>query len=208
MTSRLRFWCMSLTLMGATAGFHLLPHGRNVPLLQPLSTLPLALGEWQGVETPIDENVIKAIAVDEYLSRTYRGLDGEPMGLYIGYYKSQRTGDSIHSPQNCLPGTGWQMVSSREVTVNGPDGSPSAVNQSVIQKGLERQLVLYWFQTHHRTEASDLYAKIALVINAIRLQRTDSALIRINTPAMGREAEQREEKFASAILARLDGLLP
>ena len=51
------------------------------------------------------------LGVDDYLSRAYYRADGAVVGLYMGYYGSQRQGDTIHSPLNCLPGAGWEPVS-------------------------------------------------------------------------------------------------
>jgi len=199
---------MSLTLVGATAGFHLLPHGRDVFLPKPLDTLPLALDQWQCVEVPIDPSVVKATGVDDYLSRTCRGADGEPISLYIGYYRSQRTDDTIHSPQNCLPGTGWQPLEASYVSLKTPEGREVEVRRYIVEKGIQQQLILYWYQSHGRTIASEYWAKIYLVLDAIYLQRTDSALIRINTPISGTGTDARAVAFATAILARLGELIP
>jgi len=208
MTSSFRYWTMSFTLIVATAGFHFLPHGHDVSLPKPLTSLPLSLGPWRGVETPFDESVVRAVAVDDYLSRVYRGTDGEPLGLYIGYYKSQRTDDTIHSPQNCLPGTGWQPLKSRYILVAITEGREVKFHEYIVQKGLDLQLILYWYQSHGRTIASEYQAKIALVVDAIYLHRTDSALVRINTPFTGKSPEDRAVAFATALLGQLDGIIP
>lgn len=199
---------MSLTLLGATVGFHFLPHGRDINLSRPLATLPLSFGAWHGVDAPFEDRVVKALAVDDYLSRVYRGEDGAPIGLYIAYYKSQRTNEAIHSPQNCLPGSGWQPVSAGRLGLKTPTGGSAMVNQYVVQKGLQRQMVLYWYQSHGRIIASEYQAKIAMVVDAIHLHRTDSALIRINAPITGTEADDRTVQFAAVVLEKLDGLIP
>src|SRR6267378_2464497 len=122
MTSTWRFWCMSLILLAATVGLHLLPHGREISLPKPLATLPLALEQWHGVEVPFEESLVRALAVDDYVNRVYLDEDREPVGLYIGYFKSQRTDESLHSPQNCLPGAGWQPLSTDHLWLKSPDG--------------------------------------------------------------------------------------
>lgn len=208
MTSTWRFWCMSLTLLAATAGFHLLPHGREISLPKPLASLPLALGQWHGVEVPFEESMVRALAVDDYVNRVYQGEDREPVGLYIGYYKSQRTDENLHSPQNCLPGAGWQPLSADHLWLKSPDGRAVSVNRYLIQKGLNRQIVLYWYQSHGRTIASEYEARIDMVVDAIYLHRTDAALVRINTPMTGNGSNDRAVAFAIAVLGRLDGLIP
>jgi EpsI family protein len=208
MTPNGRFWCMWLTLVGGVVGFHLLPHGRDISLPKPLSSLPLALGQWNGVEDPLEQSIINALGVDEYVNRVYRGEDGEPIGLYIGYYRSQQTDETLHSPKNCLPGTGWQPLRSERLLLKTADGRAVLVNKYLIQKGLDRQVVLYWYQSHGRTIASEYTAKIDMVVDAIYLQRTDAALVRINTPISGSTTDNRAAEFAVAILGKLDGLIP
>jgi EpsI family protein len=208
MSSNFRFWGMSVILLAATVGFHLLPHGQDVSLPMPLASLPRAFGQWHSVDAPLEENMIKALGVDDYLSRVYRGEDGEPIGLYIGYYKSQRTDESLHSPRNCLPGAGWQPLRTEHLQLNSRDGKIVSVNQYLIQKGFERQMVLYWYQSHGRTIASEYTAKIDMVADAVYLRRTDAALVRINTPITGNGTNDRAVEFAVAILGKLDGLIP
>jgi len=157
----------------------------------------------------MDASQLREAAVNDYVSRIYRAQNGPPISLYIGYYRSQRTGESIHSPQNCLPGSGWQPLSIRRFVVNVANRPPAVLNHYVVQKGLEQQIVIYWYQSHCHAEASELQAKFDLVFDAIHLQRTDSALVRINTPLDFRgEADQRAERFAAAILSTLDAFLP
>jgi EpsI family protein len=208
MISNRRFWYMPLILLSASAGLHFLPHGRDIFLPKPLSSLPLSLGQWHGVEAPLEQSMIEALGVDDYVNRIYKGEDGEPVDLYIGYYKSQRTDDTLHSPQNCLPGTGWQPLSANRLWLKAPDGRASSVNQYIIQKGLERQTVLYWYQSHGRMIASEYTAKIDMVVDAIHLHRTDAALVRINTPITGSSTDDRAVEFAVVLVAKLDGLLP
>lgn len=208
MRSTLRFWSTSLTLLAAIAGLHLLPHGRPIPLARPLANLPFAFSQWHGVEAPFDQSVVKALAVDDYVNRVYRGEDREPIGLYVAYYESQQTAERLHSPQNCLPGTGWQPLTSSYMWLKNPDGRAVLVNRYVVEKGVERQLVLYWYQSHGRTIASEYRARIDMVIDAISLHRTDAALVRINTPMIGSGTENRAVQFGVAILRQLDGFIP
>lgn len=210
MKGNLRFWAMVVALAGATAGLHALSHGTPVPLSTPLHTFPLELGSWRGRDLPLDAEILKVAAVDDYLNRVYQAPDNRPIGLYIGYYKSQQTGDAIHSPKNCLPGSGWQPVSAGHLNITLPNGTPASVNLYVIEKGLDRQLVLYWYQSHGRIIASEYWAKVYMVRDAIRIKRTDSALVRIVTPFKqdGEQAQERATAFAQQIMAPLENFIP
>jgi EpsI family protein len=170
----------------------------------------LELAGWDGREVPLDADILKVAAVDDYLNRVYQAPDGKTLGLYVGYYKSQQTGDAIHSPKNCLPGSGWQPVVAERVSLTRPDGSSAPVNLYVIEKGLERQLVLYWYQSHGRIIASEYWAKYYMVRDAIRMNRTDSALVRIVIPfKQDRQfAQARAVEFAQQMMPPLETLIP
>ena len=78
---------------------------------EPLAAIPMQIGQWTGRDAPpFADDVLEQLGADEYVNRTYVGRAGVPIGLYVGYYASQRQGDTIHSPRNCLPGAGWQPV--------------------------------------------------------------------------------------------------
>jgi EpsI family protein len=175
----------------------------------PLASLPLTLDGWEGRDaTPFADDLVAALGVDDYINRYYaRGTP--PVALYVGYYASQRQGDTIHSPQNCLPGAGWQPVSSERVTLQA-NGIPVDVNRYVIQKGLERQAVLYWYQGRGRVVANEYANKAWLMLDAARLRRTNGALVRIITPIVSTPAAAFDElsAFTATLFPRLAAHLP
>src|SRR5687768_7400551 len=130
--------------------------GDEVPVTRtPLAELPSRIDEWEGRETaPFADDIVAALGVDDYVNRHYARPGHAPVSLYVGYYNSQRQGDTIHSPQNCLPGAGWQPVSSERVTLDGA-GTPIDVNRYLIQKGVQRQAVVYWYQGRGRVVANE-----------------------------------------------------
>jgi len=138
------------------------------------------------------------------------------VGLYVGYYATQRQGASIHSPLNCLPGAGWvpTQKSYESVIVPTDKGGSRTVqlNRIVIEKGLDRQLVLYWYQSHGRVVASEYWGKMYSVLDAIRINRTDAALVRIVVPVDSKvgveEADQRATEFTRALFPLLGNFLP
>ena len=107
--------------------------------------------------------------------------DWSPVGIYIGYYASQRQGDTIHSPQNCLPGAGWHPVETGVGNLQA-DGRTVTVNEFVIQKGLDRQVVFYWYQGRGRVVANEYANKAFLMLDAARLHRTNGGLVRLIAP--------------------------
>jgi EpsI family protein len=155
---------------------------------------------------------------DDLLMRTYFALDGTAAGLYIGYWEAQRRNDAVHSPLNCLPGAGWQPLSRRHLTIPAAGGAtkrpPIEVNRYVVQKGPERLLVLYWYQSHGRAIASEYAAKFFLIADAVRTGRSDTAIVRVVTPIAGADAaaEARAERVGTElvqhILPILDDYIP
>jgi EpsI family protein len=179
---------------------------RPVELARPLAALPLTLDNWHGVEAgDLDASVKAVLGADEYLNRVYGDDRGAAVGLYVAYYGSQTQGDSIHSPQNCLPGNGWQPEHHTRSIVRVV-GREFPVNQYVVRRRGERQLVLYWFQGRGRILASEYANKAFLLIDALREGRTDGALVRVVTPVgvSQRTAEQAALRFVSALQAELE----
>ena len=210
MKANFRFWTMVLALTSATIALHALSHGAPVLLSRPLKNFPLELGTWHGSDVPLDAEILKVAAVDDYLNRVYRAPDGRVLGLYVGYYKSQQTGDAIHSPKNCLPGSGWQPVTAGRLDISLSNGAVAPVNLYIIEKGLDRQVVLYWYQSHGRIIASEYWAKYYMVRDALRLNRTDSALVRIIIPFQSdsQAAQERALAFAQQTLTPLQTFIP
>jgi EpsI family protein len=200
----------SLVLAVGLFGTHL--SGFEVPVArQSLSNFPSQINDWHSAgEQPLDDEVLQVLGVDEYVNRTYVDPAGLPLNLYIGYYASQRQGNTIHSPQNCLPGSGWQPIESSRVELTA-GGVTFPVNRYVIQKSLQRQVVYYWYQGRGRIVANDYANKLWLMIDAARLHRTNGSLVRIVVPeSVGQPAaaDRAAAAFSRDIAPRLSAYLP
>lgn len=202
-------------------------HTERVPARESLATFPMDVGAWRGESGPrFNQQILAVLGVEEYVNRAYYAPGGQAVGLYIGYYGSQREGDTIHSPLNCLPGAGWEPVRKERVAVDvpinaGPDLPGTSVsrrtivvNRITIQKGLDRQVVLYWYQAHDRVVASEYWGRFYAVLDAIRLNRTDGAMVRLiagvdpGNPASEAEAGRLVVEFAKSIFPLLGRYLP
>ena len=181
---------------------------------QELRTLPRTLDAWSSVrELPLPADTLATLGVDDYVSRIYvNAATAQPVSLYVGYYASQRQGDTIHSPQNCLPGAGWLPVEGGRIEV--PVGNRSIqVNRYVIEKGLDRQVVLYWYQGRGRIVANEYANKFWLMVDAARVHRTNGALVRVMAPvarngASVDAADRAVTDFTRVLLSQLNGYLP
>jgi EpsI family protein len=214
-----RLLITSLLLLAGAGYLAHATRAETVPPRHPLATLPYRMDSWEGREAqPFAANVLAVLGVDEYVNRVYASGTAPYIGLYVGYYESQRQGDTMHSPLNCLPGAGWQSIRQGRTAVTVADtggaSRPITVNQFVIQKGLDRMMVLYWYQSHGRVIASEYTSKMYMVYDAMRLNRTDGALVRVITPITGTNvadedaAAQRAAAFVQSLFPSLSGVLP
>jgi EpsI family protein len=167
-------------------------------LAQPLATVPSSLAGWHAVkDEPIAPSTLTRLVATDYISRVY-SKGAEQLGLFVAYYAEQRSGESMHSPKHCLPGSGWEIwrYGSTEVPVNG--GSV-VVNKYSIHKGGVRNVVLYWYQSGPRIIASEYYGKLLLMRDAMFEGRTDGAIVRIVVPDVPGATEEGVA-FASRLI--------
>src|SRR5262249_8250573 len=147
----------------------------------PFEQLPAAVGGWQlAGNLAIDDESLRVLKADDYVSRLYvRGAT--TADLFIAYYATQRQGDTMPPPVNCLPAAGWQPMQMERAQIPTAGGGVINANRAVIQKGLDKELMLYWYQSHGRTIASEFSSKVYLVLDSLRQHRSDAALVRIVT---------------------------
>ena len=197
-------------LVGAAILIQSVSHGEVIPVKKSLAELPLSIASWEGRELGMDQEILDVLKLDDFIMRSYISLENTPVWLYVGYYQSQRQGSTYHSPKNCLPGGGWDIMRSKPVTVQVPGFPPMTVNKVLIQKGLEQQVVLYWYHDRGRVIASEYWAKIYLVYDAMTRNRTDGALVRITLPVMTslEEASQDGIRFLETVFPLLVKHLP
>jgi len=206
MRSKWRF-AIAVTLLGGTA---LLLHARNsveiIPAREPLSSFPQVIGGWTSTDIPIPQDVLDILGPGDFLLRGYRnGGSNADVDLFIAYFPSQRSGDTIHSPKHCLPGSGWTPIQSDRIAVALAGQAPFPANRYLIAKGEDRQLVLYWYWAHNRAVASEYSAKFYLVADSIRMRRSDGSMIRLTT---GLAANESIDSAQQRLFALADDIVP
>jgi len=188
------------------------------PPRQLLKFFPAQIDGWTGTDETLDQETLDILGPGDFLVRNYvrdseNSSDPQPwINLYIAYFPSQKAGDTIHSPNHCLPGAGWVPTSREIIQLTSPDGSFFPVNRYVVEKSGHRQLVLYWFQAHGRAVASEYSAKYYLIHDSIQLHRSDGSLVRLMTPMFEGEspdaAQARMMKLGAQLLPLLDNYIP
>jgi EpsI family protein len=201
-------------LLAATA---ILLHSRDsfevIPSSESMTQFPADVEGRTGVDIPIDQETLDVLGAGDFLSRIYSdGAQTRPIGLFIAYFPSQRAGVTIHSPRHCLPGAGWSFESSQYVDLKDAEGKAHRVGEYIISNGESRQFVIYWYQAHGRSVANEYMAKMYMVLDAMRLNRTDGALVRVITAIDPREgtaaARARAEEFTAQLAPTLPRFIP
>ncbi|HEX7158549.1 MAG TPA: EpsI family protein [Edaphobacter sp.] len=213
-----RYWTVVLLLLATAIVLHSRGDADRVPPTEPLSNVPQTIDGRASRDIPIGDDILQVLGKGDFLNRVYQNQSATPVdnlapiGLFIGYFPTQRTGQSIHSPQHCLPGAGWTFDSYKYVDITAGDGKPYRVGEYVISNGGNKQFVLYWYQAHGRSIANEYVAKVYMIADAIRLNRTDGALVRVITPILPTEPEDRARdravRFTSQLAPMLSRFIP
>jgi len=204
MKSRLLVWAPP-TLMALASIFTLgIDLQRPLPLRVPLaSSIPREVDGFTGSDQQLNEAQEQEAGMSDYVMRAYRHSSGtreQTFSLYVAYYDQQSLGRTIHSPKNCLPGTGWQALSSRTEEVAMRDG-PVTVNRHIVQSSDQKALVLYWYQGRGRVEANEYRVKWDLLWDSALKRRSDEALVRIVVPIV--EGEGAAWKLANSVVGAI-----
>ncbi len=204
-------------LLVAGASFAEMSKGREdvIPQRKAFLNFPTKLGDWQGRNDYLSQFYLNELKLTDYVIINFnqRGTQNN-VNFYSAYYQSQRKGAAVHSPRSCIPGDGWQIISygQKEFPEFTLDGHSLELNRAVIQKGESRQLVYFWFQQRGRTITNEYMVKWYLFYDAIMMNRTDGALLRLVTPVSTAEdiglADKRLEDFLRDLLPELASYLP
>ncbi len=182
---------------------------------EPFVLFPRDLGAWHGVPEPLEAEVAQVLGADDYLNATFVAPgEGAPVNFFVAWYARQTEGSGIHSPEVCLPVGGWEVFSlaRHPVDMSATPHGAFQVNRAVIERGLDRQIVYYWFEQRGRRMTSDYLAKLTVVQDGLTRGRTDGALVRFVTPIAPGESEAdadaRIQRMMAAALLRLPAFVP
>lgn len=213
----LRLWFVVLVMFSTALVLHLRGDVDRVIPSRPVNELPKTLGGLTGLDVEISPEALQILGKGDFLNRLYLPQPSAPVaapvnrtqiGLYIAYFSTQRTGQSIHSPQNCLPGAGWTFESSGVTELTDPAGKKYQVGDYLITDGSSTEEALYWYQLHGRSIAGDYKAKLFTLADSIRLGRSDEALVRIITPVNPGEDQATARNRAISFAEQITPLLP
>jgi len=198
-----------LILLCGVAVNWLVSRGESVVQRTELQLLPSKLGDWRqrGTEIRFGEATESVLKTTDYTMREYTAPDGRVANLYVGYYASQRSGSTYHSPQNCLPGAGWEMKEPQYVDITTAGGRTFRANRYIVENGEYKDVMIYWYQGRGRIEANEYRDKANVILDSLTRRRSDGAIVRVMTSVGSDEAAA--DKAAKDLSAQLaDSLGP
>ncbi|MDN5941016.1 MAG: VPLPA-CTERM-specific exosortase XrtD [Nitrospira sp.] len=201
--------CAALLVATTVISFQVAGREETPPPRQSFLEFPMHLATWHGEPMAMERQYVDVLRFDDYLLANYQGAGG-PINVYAAYYRSQRSGQATHSPKTCIPGGGWEITSLDEVIVPSGLGTESGfrANRVVIQKGEQKQVVLYWFKQRNRLVTSEYLVKIFLLWDSLTIGRSDGALIRLVAAVQPGETEGTADQRVMQMAAVVHPLLP
>jgi EpsI family protein len=201
-----------LFLAVQAVAFYAFSRTEYIPPTRPFTTFPSLLGPYRMIEEgSVDPEILDVLKADDILTRSYAGSDGIPVNLFIAAFKTQRNGKAPHSPKNCLPGSGWSQLVNEQMTIDLPIVGPRKVNHYVVAKGTDRSSVIYWYQSRDRIIGSEYSAKLYAILDSIRYNRSDTAIVRVIVPVLNGDqagADKRAIEFIQSAFPAVQGALP
>ena len=155
--------------------------------------IPLNLGPWEGEISYVPANIANVLQTDEAFEIGYKNSKTHTdVRLYIGYYKAPYRkfgGVFAHTPDACLPGSGWRIMSkSKEVFDMGRPYGWARVKKFVVRKTDINYLVYFWYQSETRIVTNSYLNQFALAWDALQSKHSPVLVVRIMTPVMRGES--------------------
>lgn len=211
MKARLIIVVVLLVAGGAFANY--LRYSEQLPDHGPdFAVIPNVTEEFNGEEKRFSEESYAVLKADTTMLRLYYDHLGQGYWFFIAYFKSQKYGSQVHSPKNCLPGSGWRIDNLEPYLMTLADGSERNVNRLIIRTRGKRQLMFYWFETRGGTVREEFGLKWDLMMNSLLFRPSDAAFIRLNFPVGVDEdidqATDRAIEFLNHFIGDINRALP
>ncbi len=180
----------------------------KVPARERLVGLPGEFVGWRNNLQQVDSSVVEVLGADDFIITDLISPSAEKFNLYIAYLDMQRHGHSWHSPRQCIPGGGWQITNHDIIPATTADGGQHFINRIIIENRGARQLLYYWYDQRGRKTANEFVMKALVVVDAVRIRRTDGAMIRIMTPIARNESIAVADARLLGFMHELEPKLP
>lgn len=186
-----RNYIVALILLLLVGGISLLLRPSSIPPVEvDFSGIPMVIGEWKGENIPISEEVAAYYKGEALLERSYRNPRGEPLGLTISYSPKRRRESAVygHSPRRCYPAGGWTITSKRVEEIKLAEGTLK-INSWLVEKGIRKQVVLFWFAPKGHTTPSEFVYTYFAILEQFKRRPGGASLTQVAVPVIYNEEE-------------------
>jgi EpsI family protein len=166
-------------ILVAGAAFVMHTRGQSaMPLVAPLNTILDTIPGYRTKDQVISDDERRVAGMTNYVARAYSKDSAVAFTTLVSYYERQTQGKTIHSPRNCLPGAGWEVLTPGTKSVMA-EGGPHVVNHFVLKNGPVTAITYYWYQGRGRVVANEYQVKWNLLRDAALAGHTEEALVRV-----------------------------
>jgi EpsI family protein len=184
--------------------------GELVPIVKTLEGFPKQIADWRGEPYRFSQAIYDILGVDDSIAINYKNDNGDEVSMYVGYYESQKQGEIIHSPKNCMLGSGWQPIEISEINISvGLRTIPMI--RMIVEKHSHKMVILYWYQSGNRAVANEYTQRLYFIHDSLRYNRTNAAFLRFASHVSGDDGQgtiQLLEGFINKVVPILDDFLP
>ncbi len=206
-----RYLIVIVLLAGAIFYSNLMSHGKPVPILKSLEeNFPKQIDGWSGETHRFQQAVYDKLGVDDSILIDYKNDNNDTISMYVGYYEDQKKGEMIHSPKNCMLGSGWQPIDVSETDIS-LDSMKISATKLILEKRSQKMVVLYWYQSGSRAIANEYIQRLYFILDSIRYNRTNAAFVRFTSSVQGDDYEGTihiMEGFIKQVVPVLENFLP
>jgi EpsI family protein len=191
-SKRVNYWILLAVLLAAGLFVNFFEQTGEAQISRKLlSEFPKQLGEWRqdGADERFNAETEDVLRASDYVMRNYTASGGRRSNLYIGYYSSQKTGATYHSPLNCLPGSGWTLSKPQVIDIHTSNGKSFQANVYIIESDKYKEVLIYWYQGRGRAAASEFQDKLYTIRDSLLLRRSDGAMVRVMAPVGDSESK-------------------
>ena len=115
---------------------------RAVPLAAPLTTILPSMPGYTVHDQHVTEDERRVAGMTDYVARAYARDSIVNFTTLVSYYDRQSQGKTIHSPRNCLPGAGWEIL--RGGTVFRPVPADQSPAENAVRRDADAKLATHW----------------------------------------------------------------
>jgi hypothetical protein len=182
------------------------------PLRRPLSSLPMEIGGWVGVERPVAADLVAQAQSTEYLSRVYENRKWPGLRFVLWANFSLMGTNLRHTPKICLPSGGWEEIESlfRVFGIPADAGPPVRISRLAYRQGELVNHVGFWYYIFGEGQLENYVRSLPITSQSShgRATRGSSMTIEVFYPGDRDPNAEALREFARELVRELEPVLP